>query len=91
MALFQKLENHFRKFVRLGLGKKEVALSMYLSVNVKLEPSQLPEGRYHISSPRGPYTQIEGRTPKLSVAACRSRGLCCFIKVRGDSQLQYGF
>ena len=52
MALFQKLENHFRKFIRLGLGKKEVALSMYLSVNVKLEPSQLPEGRYHISSPR---------------------------------------
>eukprot|EP00731_Ephydatia_muelleri_P032941 Em0024g485a len=39
----KKLENHFRKFVRLGLGKKEVALSMYLSVNVKLEPSQLPE------------------------------------------------
>eukprot|EP00731_Ephydatia_muelleri_P000748 Em0001g748a len=38
----KKLENHFRKFVRLGLGKKEVALSMYLSVNVKLEPSQLP-------------------------------------------------
>ena len=61
MALFQKLENHFRKFVRLGLGKKEVALSMYLSANVKLEPSQLPEGRYHISSPRGPYKQIEGR------------------------------
>ena len=72
MALFQKLENHFRKFVRLGLGKKEVVLSMYLSVNVKLEPSQLLEGRYHIS---GPYKQIEGRTPKLSVAACRSRGL----------------
>ena len=76
MALFQKLENHFRKFVRLGLGKKEVALSMYLSVNVKLEPSQLPEGRYHISCPRGPYKQIDCfRTPKLSVAACRSRGL----------------
>ena len=53
--------DHFRKFVRLGLGKKEVALSMYLSVNVKLEPSQLSEGRYHISSPRGPYKQIEGR------------------------------
>ena len=34
---------------------------MYLSVNVKLEPSQLPEGRYHISSRRGPYKQIEGR------------------------------
>eukprot|EP00731_Ephydatia_muelleri_P030963 Em0022g477a len=42
-SIHAKFNNLARKFVRLGLGKKEVALSMYLSVNVKLEPSQLPE------------------------------------------------